>query len=59
MVAQEYFCEDWSVEEAHSQTLNFFIVDAGKVEKRVEYCVLEELGEELMSEALDGLVCME
>ena len=59
MVAQEYICKGWSEGEAYSQTINLFIVDAGKEEKRIEYCVLVELGEELMSVALDGLVCME
>ena len=45
--------------KANAQTFNFLIVDAGKGEERVEYSVFEELGEEFLSEALDGLVCTE
>ena len=44
---------------SEGETFNLLIVDAGKEEKRVEYCVLEELGEKILSEDLDGLVCME
>ena len=59
MVAYEYIGEAGSKGEAHGRTFNLLRLDSGKEEKRVEYCVLEELGEENLSEALDGLVFME
>ena len=63
MVTHGYIGEGGSKGEAHAQTFNLLIVDARKEEKRIEYSVLEELGEELLSEALDklvlyGIVCL-
>ena len=55
----EYVGETGTKGETHARTFSLLIIDTGNEEERVLYCIFEQLVEELLSEALDRLVCTE